>query len=269
MPEGHTIHRLARLHRAALRGRPVAADSPQGRFAVGAARIDGATVDDVEAHGKHLFHRFTAAGGEPLTLHVHLGLFGRWRTHRLPGPPPTAGTRLRLATDEVALHLAGATTCELVDDDAEARIHARLGPDPLRRDADPERAWTALRRRRSPVGAALMDQSVIAGVGNVFRAESLFVCGIHPDRPASSVTREEWDCLWPTIVRMLRAGERAGRIVTVDPAEVGARSAGRIPDGKRVYVYRRTGEPCRRCGTPVRRWDMAARRVYACETCQT
>jgi endonuclease VIII len=268
VPEGHTIHRLARLHRKALVGRTIAADSPQGRFAAGAARIDGAVATGTEAHGKHLFHRYTAAEGEPLTLHVHLGLFGRWRTHRLPGPEPTAGTRLRLRTDEAVLHLSGPTACDLVTPAEEAAIHARLGPDPLRRDADPERGWAALRRRRSPIGQALMDQSVVAGVGNVYRAESLFLCGIHPDRPSNEVTREEWECLWAHLVRLLRAGERAGRIVTVDPSEVGARSAASVPAGERVYVYRRTGEPCRRCGAAVRRWEMAARRVYACDRCQ-
>jgi endonuclease VIII len=267
VPEGHTIHRLARLHRRALVGREVAADSPQGRFAEGAARLDGAVVTGTEAYGKHLFHRYEAADG-PRTLHVHLGLFGRWRTHRLPGPEPTAGTRLRLRTDAAVLHLAGPTACDLVDDAQEAAILARLGPDPLRRDADPERAWAALQRRRSPVGAALMDQGVLAGVGNVYRAEALFLCGVHPDRPSREVTREEWERLWATIVRLLRAGEKAGRIVTVDPAEVGATSAAKLARGERVYVYKRTGEPCRRCGTIVRRWDMANRRVYACETCQ-
>jgi endonuclease VIII len=272
MPEGHTIHRLARLHRTTLVGRAVAADSPQGRFADGAARIDGCTVVGTEAYGKHLFHRYAAGagseGGEELTLHVHLGLFGRWRTHRPPGPPPTPGTRLRLRTEEALLHLAGPTACELVDPQREAAILARLGPDPLRDDADPERAWAALQRRRSPVGASLMDQSVLAGVGNVYRAEALFVCGIHPDRPAREVSRAEWERLWSTIVAMLRSGERAGRIITVEPAEVGASSASRIPPGERTYVYRRAGEPCRRCSGEVRRWDMANRRVYACDVCQ-
>lgn len=264
MPEGHTIHRLARLHRKALVGHQVSADSPQGRFAVGAARIDGGRATAVEAHGKHLFHRFERG----LTLHVHLGLFGAWRTHRAPGPVPTPGTRLRLGTEAVTLHLAGPTVCELVDPVQEDRIRAGLGPDPLDADADPDLAWAALRRRRSPIGAALMDQSVLAGVGNVYRAEALFLCAIHPDRPSREVAREEWDCLWSTLVRLLRAGERAGRIVTVDPAEVGARSAATVVDDERVYVYRRTGEPCRRCTTPVRRWEMAARRVYACPACQ-
>jgi endonuclease-8 len=257
------------LHRKALVGRVVTADSPQGRFNDGAARIDGSTMAGAEAYGKHLFQRYVATDGESLTLHVHLGLFGRWRTHRLPGPPPTAGTRLRLRTEAAVLHLAGATACELIDPSQEVAILRRLGPDPLRRDADPQRAWTALQRRRSSIGAALMDQSVLAGVGNVFRAEALFVCGIHPDRPAREVSCAEWGLLWSTLVAMLRAGERAGRIVTVDPAELGAASAAKLPPDERVYVYRRTGQGCRRCGTPVRRWDMAARRVYACDTCQT
>lgn len=268
MPEGHTTHRLARRHRKLLAGRPVAADSPQGRFAEGAARIDGALFSDADAYGKHLFHRYRAADGTALTLHVHLGLYGRWTEHEPPGPQPTAGTRLRLVGDGIVLHLAGPTACELVDPAGEERILARLGPDPLRRDADPERSWAALRRRRTPIGAALLDQAVIAGVGNVFRAEALFLCGIHPERPANEVSRAEWDCLWDTLSRHLRTGVRLGRIVTRDPAEVGASGPGRIPDEERLYVYRRGGQPCRRCNAPVRRWELGARMMHACDSCQ-
>ncbi len=269
MPEGHTIHRLARLHRAALAGTVIAVDSPQGRFAQGAARLDGRVLTDVEAHGKHLYYRWAPARDDDgATLHVHLGLFGTFRTYRDAVPDPTPGTRLRFATEHVVVHLAGPTVCDLIDDDEEARIRSRLGPDLLRRDADPERAWTALRRRTIPIGAALLDQSVLAGVGNVFRAEALFVCGVSPDTPANQVTRADFDCLWSTLRAMLRAAERSGRIVTVDPAEVGARSAAGVPDAERTYVYRRTGQPCRRCGATVAMRTIGGRRLYACGTCQ-
>lgn len=269
MPEGHTIHRLARLHRAALAGSAVAVDSPQGRFARGAACLDGRVLTDVEAHGKHLFYRWAPAGDDDgATLHVHLGLFGAFRIHRDAAPDPTPGTRLRMATAQVVIHLAGPTACDLVDPDEEERIRSRLGPDLLRRDADPERAWRALRRRSIPIGAALLDQSVLAGVGNVYRAEALFVCGVAPGTPARELSREDFDCLWSTLRAMLREGERSGRIVTVDPAEVGAASAARVPDAERTYVYRRAGHPCRRCGTPVAMGTTGSRRMYACPTCQ-
>jgi endonuclease VIII len=269
VPEGHTIHRLARLHRTALAGRRIAVSSPQGRFLAGAARLDGRVLVDVEPYGKHLFYRWAdgAVDDSPI-LHVHLGLFGTFRTSRGAAPQPTPGTRLRMVAETVTVDLAGPTVCELVDPQAEALIRERLGPDPLHADADPERVWAALQRRRSPIGAALLDQKVLAGVGNVYRAEALFVCGIDPATPAREITRLELDCLWTTLRRMLRAGERSGRIVTVDPAEVGAHSAARVPDDERTYVYRRAGAPCRRCATSVRMTDLGNRRMYACPTCQ-
>ncbi|HVL99615.1 MAG TPA: DNA-formamidopyrimidine glycosylase family protein [Egibacteraceae bacterium] len=138
MPEGHTTHRLAREHRRELAGRTVAVASPQGRFAAGAARLDGRILCDVEAHGKHLFYRWDGGGD---TLHVHLGLVGTFRTFRGDVRPPGAATRLALRTDEVAVYLAGPMACELLDAGEEQAVRARLGPDPLRRDADPGAAY--------------------------------------------------------------------------------------------------------------------------------
>lgn len=250
MPEGHTIHRLAREHRRDLTGEPVAVWSPQGRFAAGAARLDGRRLLDVEAYGKHLFYRWE--GGE--TLHVHLGLFGAFRGFTEGAPEPTGSTRVAMRTATVTTYLAGPTVCELIDPVAEDALRARLGPDPLRPDADPDAAYAALRRRRVPVGAALLDQSVLAGVGNVYRAEALFVCGIDPHRPARALDREEFDRLWDTLVAMLRQGVRTGRIVT----------AGR----RGRFVYRRLGQPCWRCGAPVLGEEMGGRTLYSCGACQ-
>lgn len=270
MPEGHTLHRLAREHRRLLRGRVVAATSPQGRFASGAAALDGATLRTAEAQGKHLFHRYRSDAAD-LTLHVHLGLFGRFTTWQGQAPPPSTGCRLRLATVDdgppVTIDLAGAAVCELLDPDGERRLRARLGPDPLRRGADPDAAYAALRRRRAPLGQALLDQSVIAGVGNVFRAEALFLCGLDPRREARTLTRPEFDALWTTLVGMLRDGLRRGRIVTVTAEDAG-RAPGRLATEDARYVYRREGLPCRRCGTPIVAWTLAARRMYACPRCQ-
>lgn len=266
MPEGHTIHRLARGHRRDLAGRRVAVSSPQGRFAAGAARLDGRILRDVEPYGKHLFYRWEGGGeaadggrvskweGGGETLHVHLGLFGTFRSYTDEAPEPTKGTRLALCTDVVTVYLAGPTICALIDPLTEDDLRNRLGPDPLRRDADPEAAYAALRRRRVPIGAALLDQRVMAGVGNAYRAEALFVCGIDPRRAAHSLTRDEFDQLWETLVAMLRKGVRQGRIVT----------AGR--SGR--FVYGRLGEPCRRCGAPVAGKDMAGRTIFFCRICQ-
>jgi DNA-formamidopyrimidine glycosylase len=264
MPEGHTIHRHARRHRQLLAGRTLRVSSPQDRFAAGAALLDGRRLEAVDAHGKHLFYRWE--GGE--SLHVHLGLFGKFRTHRADPPPPTEGTRLAMAGDGVVVYLAGPTICEFIDPMAEDALRARLGPDPLANGREPGAFVEALSRRRIPIGAALLDQKVVAGIGNVYRAELLFLAGIDPARPANQLTAEEATGLWSLAVDELRAGVRSGRIVTVVPAEVGARRRSEIPRDRRLYVYKRTGEPCRRCRTPVAIREMAARSIWSCPRCQ-
>jgi endonuclease VIII len=263
VPEGHTIHRYARQHRKLLRGAVLEASSPQGRFAQGAARINGATLQDVDPYGKHLFYRFSDA----VTLHVHLGLYGEFRHYDDSPPPATPGTRLELRAGATTVRLAGPTACDLLDPPDEQRIRDRLGPDPLRRDADVEAVWRSLQRRSTPIGAALLDQSVVAGIGNVFRAEALFVNGIDPLTPSRELCREQFDLLWETVVTMLRDGVRLGRIVTVSPAEVARSRRSPNPEDWR-YVYRRTGLPCRRCSTAVITWVQGARNMYACPTCQ-
>lgn len=261
MPEGHTIHRLARDHTAWFAGQRVGVSSPQGRFAAAAAELDGATLQAAEAYGKHLFHHLD--GGR--TVHIHLGLFGRFFVHEVPPPTPRPTVRYRIVGPDRATDLVGATACELLDPAEVEAIIARLGPDPIRRDAEPERAWAALQRRTVPIGRALLDQTVLAGVGNVFRAEVLFVHGIHPELPAREVTREQWDAMWATLVTWLRRGVRDGRIVTVDPKEAG-RPRSRMTRSEATYVYQR--EQCLRCGSDIRRWDLAGRWAYACQTCQ-
>ena len=220
-------------------------------------------LHDVEPYGKHLFYRWDGA----LTLHVHLGLYGGFLDFDGPAPPATPGTRLELRSGAVTLRLAGPTACDLLEPPEEAAIRARLGPDPLRRNADLERVAANLRRRVLPIGAALLDQSIIAGVGNVYRAEALFVCGINPATPSRDITAEQFDELWATLVSMLRDGVRAGRIITVDPAELGISRRRMQPEDWR-YVYRRTDLPCRRCATPIISWELAARTMYACPRCQ-
>ena len=201
MPEGHTIHRMARDHRRWLRGEAVRADSPQGRASELAAAIEGRRLVGTDAYGKHLLHRWEG----DLTVHVHLGLFGRFFRRKLPAPPPTPGTRLQLCTGTHVLRLSGPTACRRIDPDEEEALVARLGPDPLRSDADPERALAALGRRRIPIAAAIMDQRVIAGIGNVYRAEALNVLGIHPHLPSRELP------------------ERRGLLGALDDARIDAR----------------------------------------------
>jgi endonuclease-8 len=263
VPEGHTLHLLARDLRRDLTGPAVAVSSPQGRAASLAARVDGRGLASAWAHGKHLFVAFD---GVPDEVHVHLGLFGKFTPRPTPPPPAGPNVRLRLSGPASTWDLTGPTACELLAPDEVERMVARLGPDPLRRGASPELAWERLRRKRSAtIGQVLMDQSVFAGVGNVFRAEALFVHGIHPSRPATSLTRDEFDALWTTVQSMLRQAMRDRRIVTVARAEL-ERPKSRLRKGEGRYVYKQ--DVCRRCGTDVRRWDLAGRWAYACETCQ-
>ncbi|MGH8930942.1 MAG: Fpg/Nei family DNA glycosylase [Egibacteraceae bacterium] len=268
MPEGHTVHRIARLHREALAGRQVRVTSPQGRFAAGAAQLDGRRLDDVEAYGKQLFYRF---GSD--VLHIHLGLVGKFPTYHGEAPAPTATTRLAIAADgesgRTIAYLVGPMVCDLVDPDSEKQILAGLGPDPLG-DGTEDQFVAMLARRSVPIGAALLDQRVIAGVGNVYRAEALFLCGIHPDHPARSLEPGEITCLWRTIAGAMRLGERLGRIVTVTPEEVGAARPEDLAasDDERLYVYRRAGDPCRRCATELCAWTVGGRTITACPRCQ-
>lgn len=261
MPEGHTIHRLAREHNALLRGRPLRLSSPQGRFAAGAVALDGRTLARVRPYGKHLFYDL----GD--VLHVHLGIYGKFETHAVPAPGPRGAVRLRMATEEHVVDLRGPATCERISPEEADAIVARLGPDPLDPKADPERLWRKLARRTTPIGAVLLDQSAIAGVGNVYRAEALYVLGIAPQRPANTLSRNEFEALWATLVRMMRTGVRLNRIVTTEPLDRDRRS-GRPSDADRHYLWRRTDLPCRRCGEPVRTAVLGARHAYWCPVCQ-
>ncbi len=260
MPEGHTLHRLARNHHGYFAGQVVAVSSPQVKFA-GAADVDGAVLTKAEAYGKHLFHHYDNG----LRVHVHLGLFGKFFTHDLPAPQPRETSRMRVIGVSKAIDLVGATACEIVTPEGHQAIVDRLGPDPLRKDADPELAFAALQRRSVGIGRALMDQKVLAGVGNVYRCELLFEHGLHPDVPAKDVSHETWMAMWATLVTWLRYGVKSGRIVTTTPEEIG-RQRSRMDKDDRVHVYKR--DHCRRCGTEIRRWDLAGRWSYACESCQ-
>ena len=263
MPEGHTIHRLARDHRPHLVGKAVAASSPQGRFATGAEMLDGRVVERIHPYGKHLFYEFE---GDVL-LHVHLGLYGSWVHGAHPAPEPKGALRLRLTTDESWLDLRGPTACELFTPADRDRVLARLGPDPLHKDADPAPAWKRISGSRTAVGALLMDQSVLAGVGNVYRAEVLYRAGLSPFRPGREVPERIWDGMWEDLKVLLRAGVRAGHIVTTHREDRDRRS-GPARREDRFYVYRRHGLPCRRCGTEVRTEEMVGRNLYWCPVCQ-
>ncbi|MDF3291230.1 Fpg/Nei family DNA glycosylase [Streptomyces silvisoli] len=268
MPEGHTIHRLAADHQARFGGRAVSASSPQGKFADGAALVDGRVLERAEAHGKHLFLRF----GPEQWVHVHLGLFGKYAFGTGPAPAATDTVRLRLANPDGYADLRGPTACELIADGEKQAIHDRLGPDPLRPGTDHEPAWRRISRSRTSVAALLMDQKVVAGVGNVYRAEVLFRHGIDPYRAGRDLSRAEWDAIWADLVILMREGVRNNRIDTVRPEHTpeAMDRPPRVDDhGGEVYVYRRHQLPCLVCGARVRTAELANRNLFWCPGCQT
>ena len=263
MPEGHTIHRLAKDHTPLLVGRPVAVASPQGRFATGADLLTGRVVEGIEAYGKHLFYRFDG----DLLLHIHLGLYGKFVGGTGHPPEPRGALRLRMTTDEHWLDLRGPTACEVMTPPDREVVLARLGPDPLRRDADPDLAWARISRSKRAVGELLMDQKVLCGIGNVYRAEVLFRSGLSPFRPGVELHSDLWDSMYEDLRTLLRAGVRQRRIITTE-REDRARRSGTPTRADAHYVYRRHGLPCRRCGTEVLTQPMQQRNLFWCPTCQ-
>ncbi|ANH38798.1 Endonuclease 8 1 [Nocardioides dokdonensis FR1436] len=273
MPEGHTLHRLAGHLDDAFAGRRLEVSSPQGRFAGSAAQLDGQPLEHAEAWGKHLFLDFP---GERY-VHVHLGLYGRFDVHADAEdvPAPVGQVRLRLSAADARgrayADLRGATACELLTGPQRDQVVARLGPDPLRADADPDRAWARISRSRTSIGALLMDQSVLAGVGNVYRAELLFRHRLDPQRPGRTLRVGQWRAMWDDLVELMAEGVRTGRIDTVRPEhtpEAMGRAPRRDDHGGEVYVYRRHAQPCLVCGRAVRTTEMAGRNLFWCSRCQ-
>jgi endonuclease-8 len=260
MPEGHLLHRFAHELDQRLAGYPVGASSPQGRFADGAAAIDGTALLDAEAYGKHLFARFDVL--PRAVLHLHLGRQGLW----FWGPASTAprsSVRLRLAVADTAADVIAPLVCELTDETARDAVVAGLGPDPLREDADIDAALRTIRASGQAIGALLLDQSVIAGIGNVLRAELLNMTGIHPAIEGRRLDEKLLDGFWRTSVTVMREAQREGRIITRRPAGTAVETLDEV-DGR--FVYGR--ERCGRCGTALEHLEIAGRAINACPVCQ-
>lgn len=263
MPEGDTIFRTAATLRRWLAGRQVNAASCAVP-GVHVARIVGRTVDAVDAQGKHLLVRFS--GG--LNLHTHMRMTGSWHVY-----PAGEAWRRSPRQARVVLQAGGrvavcfnAPLVELLTDQEE-RAHPglrRLGPDvllPASLEPASVRARARGRAEASPtIGELLLDQQVVAGIGNIYRCESLFLCGVSPWTASASIDDAVIDELVTTASRLMTANVRT--------ASPGSRTFDGPPD--RTWVYRRNGRPCRRCGTPVRRGILGrqARSVYWCPRCQ-
>lgn len=271
MPEGHTLRRLADDLDAAFAGSLVRVGSPQGRFEADAAILDGTRLLGADSVGKHLFVEFD----HDHLVHVHLGLIGGFEVHTDVEeiPLPVGQVRLRIVRADLSAYgdLRGATQCELIGPARRDEIVARLGPDPLRADADPDRAWRRIKASHRSIGDLLMDQAVLAGVGNVYRAEVLFRHRIHPLRPGNTLRVSQWRAIWADLVDLMREGVISNRIDTVRPEHT-PEAMGRDPrqddHGGEVYVYRRTGQPCLVCGAPVRTEVLAGRNSFWCFQCQ-
>jgi endonuclease-8 len=261
MPEGHTIHRIARDHRRDFVGQPLAVSSPQGRFATGACKLNGRELEAIEAHGKHLCYRWE----DSRLLHIHLGLYGKFRHHRVPPPEPRGQVRLRVIGRDKAFDLNGPNKCHLISKRAWTAVQDRLGPDPLRSDSDAEQAWQRIRRSRAAIGALLLNQSVIAGIGNVYRCEVLHLLAIHPERPGNSLSKDEFDALWSKLVSLLKIGVRYNRIIIAEPDKVG-KPRSRMNQQERLLIYKK--QNCLRCESAVDSWLLGARKIFACPRCQ-
>jgi DNA-formamidopyrimidine glycosylase len=268
MPEGHVLHRLANTVIAEFAGQKVESFSPQGRFSDEAAEITGRELEGAHAYGKHLFITFD---GVPRQVHVHLGMAGRMEFGTGAPPAPKDTVRWRMIGEHGYADLRGPAACELLDEPGMTKVLSRLGPDPLREDADPQRGWAKVHRSKKSIGALLMDQQVAAGVGNIFRAEVLYRHHIDPHMAGSLLTEEEWQAIWDDLVELMHAALAVGRIDTVYPEHM-PDAMGRPPrvdaHGGEVYVYRRSGQRCYVCGTEVATEVLEGRNLFWCPTCQ-
>jgi endonuclease-8 len=266
MPEGQVSHRNARRFTAALAGRSlVRIDVPEPRLAPQRIpeRLAGDTVTTVDAVGKHHLFRF----GSGRVLHSHLAMSGKWRIAAADRVPVPGRLWIALWTDEYVVSQYNGPRLRLYEPGEPIPAVTGVGPDLLDRSRDP--SATAVRGFASvdpstPVGVALMDQRVMSGIGNVYRSETLFLCGVDPWRTVATLGANESAALGETGSRLLAEGaSRPGPIRTYRPPNPTSR--------ERTWVYGRRGLPCRRCGTAVRSRGMgdANRTVYWCPTCQT
>jgi endonuclease-8 len=263
VPEGDTIWRTARTLQAALGGKTVVDFHSTLPMVAAAARrleIIGSAIEGVEAHGKHLLVRFR--GG--VVLHTHQGMKGRWHLRRPGGVPPRHHARPRavLTVDGAVASCHGAPVVEVLSSRQVAAHPAlsRLGPDLLRPDFEPLAARERLRGRDDDeVGVALMDQTAVAGLGNVYKSETLFVAGVSPFVRVRDLDDASLDRLLAMARELLQRNLGPGERRTTPSAASGP-----------LWVYARRGRRCRRCGETVRRVRQGeqARSTYFCPRCQ-
>ena len=338
MPEGHSVHRIARQFKVNFVGERPAVSSPQGRFSEGAAMIDGREMTDARAVGKQMFLEFDHRDW----LRVHLGIYGAWdfagdvrvdpaiqihgytpghsklgqtgeysrpdgavaknisavdrdgedsvtsigaprrarvrmaeqdserEDQRAFPPDPVGQVRVRLLTETVCADLRGPTACEVLTPGEVDKVLQRLGPDPANENTPAERDRFVDRAsaKRTAIGLVLMDQSVLAGIGNVYRAELLFRAGIDPHTPANSIDRAALEALWDDWAELLDIGITVGQMITIDGLEGAGYDRALRERDERHWVYKLEGTPCKRCGTNITLEEMGNRKLYWCAGCQ-
>lgn len=318
MPEGHSVHRIARQFERHFEHAPVAVSSPQGRFAAGAAQLDGHEIVQSKAVGKQMFLEFDHG----LWLRVHLGIYGAWdfagditvdattasangrmgqtnqRGTELAGhedslssmgaprltrlrmseqekrepdvdsfpPEPIGAVRVRLLTPTAVADLRGPTACEVQTIEQVDATIAKLGPDPLVDDLTEaeERFTSVVRKKPTPIALLLMDQAVVSGIGNVYRAELLFRARQNPFTPGRDVPEEVVRGLWRDWVTLLNIGVETGQMLTMAGLSASDEKKALASRADRHWVYHRTGEPCRLCGAAIQMQELGGRKLYWC-----
>jgi endonuclease-8 len=262
MPEGHSVQRTANEFNKKFKGKVVRVDSPQGRFSSEAKLIDGQVLKGAKAIGKQLFLNFDNG----LTCRVHLGIYGKWRFINEIEKAMYGQVRARFYNEEFLADLRGPTICEVIDKRAVKDIENRLGPDPTNTDPrglQKQRFIERVQNSASPIGILLMNQEVISGIGNVYRAEILFRAQISPHVPGKSLSVSQIEELWLDSVKLMKVGVATGFMTTREE-----RLKKRTKKADRNYVYKREGQKCLRCGGLVSIELMATRKLYWCPGCQ-
>lgn len=262
MPEGHTVHRIANSFNQDFSNKKVKVLSPQGRFTQ-ADLVSGKKLLEAKAHGKQMFLHFGKA-----IVRIHLGIYGKWSFQQFQSSPPApiGEVRARFLIPNQLADLRGPTACEVIDENQLQEVLRKLGPDPLIKDQGGKSAERFIEKAHSSsrsIAELLMNQSVIAGVGNVYRAELLYRAKLNPFLPGKKVPKEMLESIWLDAQKLMPIGVRTGMMLTRDGFLRGK------PDlSDRYYVYKRAGESCRECGGKVVMEVLAARKLYFCPRCQ-
>lgn len=266
MPEGHSIHRVANTFRKDFLDSKLRVFSPQGRFESEAKLVSGRKLIESKAVGKQLFLGFD----NELTIRIHLGIYGKWNFYDAPlskAPEVWGQVRARFGTTTASADLRGPTVCEVIDQPSVDEVLRRLGPDPLNPDPSGSQALAfvaKVRKSKAPIGATLMNQAVISGIGNVYRAELLFRAGLNPKTSGEKISESKLLEIWQDAVKLMQVGVKKGIMLTRDD-----HLTGRVLLADRYFVYKREGLPCRVCNKKVKVEEFFGRKLYSCPSCQS